>query len=141
MAVLDDFAASQTFRLLTTASPDRVWSVLTCPEQTIRYLHGMSVRSSWEPGASVRFIVGDHEATAGQVLCTARPHHLSYCVEDDSGPATYVTWLLRPVADGCVVRLQVSETDCGGTTEDELEDVWLPVVEALRGVLDGDQQS
>ncbi len=136
--MLDEFVASQTFRLLTPACPQLVWSALTCPERTARYLHRLSVHSSWRSGAPVRFVVDGHEATGGQVLCAQPPHRLSYAVEDGSGPATYVTWLIRPVGGGCVVRLQVSETDCGGTTEDELEDVWLPVVEALRVVLDPD---
>ncbi len=134
MAVLDDVVASQTFRLLTPAPAEAVWSALTCPQRTTRYLH-MSLRSSWRPGAPVQFVAGDRQVSSGQVLCLLPPNQLSYSIEDDSGATAYVTWLVRPVEAGCVVRLQVSETDCRGTTEDELEDVWLPVVEALRVVL------
>ncbi len=135
MAVLDDFVVSSTFRVLVPACADRVWSALTCPVQTGRFLHSLAVRSSWQPGATVTFWLDERVTASGQVLCAQRPRQLSYSVDDDSGTATYVTWQLRAVPDGCVVRLRVDETHGDATSEDELEDVWLPVVERLRAVL------
>lgn len=135
MAILDDFAASVTLRVLVPVCTDRVWSALTCPDRTGRFFHGLSVRSSWRPGAGVTLWRDEQMTAAGEVLSVQPPQHLSWSVEDDSGTATYVTWSLRPVPAGCVVRLQVDESPGDATAEDELEDVWLPVVEGLRTVL------
>ena len=65
---------------------------------------------------------------------------LSYVLDDDSGSATYLTWMLRPVADGCVLRLRIDETNCAGSvgsadSAEELEDVWLPVLDRLAAAL------
>lgn len=130
-----DLVASQAFRLLTQADPERVWAALVCPESTPRYLYGLAVTSSWAPGAAVTFTLPGYPAATGQVLCAQRPDRLSYTVEDPSGTTTYVTWTTRRTSGGCVVGLQVDETEGGGTTAEDLEDVWLPVIDGLRRVV------
>lgn len=131
-----DPVASQRFALATEAAPERVWSVLTCAETTTRYLHGMSLRSTWHEGAPVECCLPGRSSAFGQVLRARPPHHLSFTLEDDSGTASYVTWQVRALGDGSsVVRLHIDEVGDPPTGCDELEDVWLPVVEALREVL------
>ena len=127
-----DPVRSATFRLLTCADPAAVWSVLTCPSASPRYLHGLSVRTTWEPGAPVELTAAALPALAGEVLCVEPAQRLSLTVEDASGACTYLTWSLRPCDGGSVVRLQVEECD---STEDELEDVWLPVLDRLGALL------
>lgn len=126
-----DPVLTQTFRLLTPASPERVWGVLTCPETAPRYLPGLTPRTCWSSGAPVewRSAVG---AIPGQVLHADPPYRLTVTVEDDSGTCTYLTWQLRQSDDGTVLRLDVEETQAGS---EDLEDVWLPVVQRLGELL------
>jgi uncharacterized protein YndB with AHSA1/START domain len=131
-----DPVLSQTFRLLTCAEPERVWAALLCPERSPRYLHGLSVRTSWVPGAPVELELAGGPTLHGQVLRVDPPHLLSLTVEDvASGSCTYLTWTLRPSGGRTVVRLRVEEAHAASTSEEELEDVWLPVLERLGELL------
>lgn len=131
---VQDPVRSTVFRLLTPATPDAVWGWLTCPERSPQYLHGLSVRTTWEPGAPVHLTSATCGTLPGQVLRVEPPVRLSLTVEDACGTCTYLTWTLRDSAADTVLRLQVEE--CGGaTTDEELEDVWLPVLDRLRDLL------
>jgi uncharacterized protein YndB with AHSA1/START domain len=129
-----DPVLTQTFRLLTPASPERVWGALTCPQTAPSYLHGLSPRTCWSAGAAVAWEHAGSPAIPGEVLYADPPHRLSVTVEDGSGPCTYLTWQIRPTDEGTVLRLDVEESHPGddGT---ELEDVWLPVLRRLSDVL------
>jgi hypothetical protein len=60
---------------------------------------------------------------------------LSYQLQAGPGdPPVYLTWLLRPAPDGCVVRLEVDEPDTADSSQDA-EDVWLPVLATLQQLL------
>jgi hypothetical protein len=48
--------------------------------------------------------------------------------------ASYLTWLIRPAAGGCTIRLEIDEVDNADSREDA-EDVWLPVLAALQHLL------
>ena len=129
-----DPVLTATFRLLTAAGPDRVWAVLTCPATAPSYLHGLTPRTCWTAGAPVEW--QSHGAVIpGQVLHADPPYRLSVTVEDSSGTCTYLTWSVRACEDGTVVRLDVEESDVGGSCVIELEVVWLPVLERLGDVL------
>lgn len=135
MGVSDPVVRS-TFRLLTGASPSRVWAVLTCPATAPRYLHGLSPRTCFTPGAAVEWRSGESRPVIpGQVLRADPPYRLSLTVEDGSGTCTYLTWQVRESDDGTVVRLDVEESDAVGCCENDLEDVWLPVLQRLGDVL------
>jgi uncharacterized protein YndB with AHSA1/START domain len=125
---------SATFRLLTCAPVEVVWGCLICPTRSPRYLHGLAVHTSCQPGAAVT-LTADGCALSGEVLHAKAPERLSLTIEDDCGACTYLTWTLRPHADGTVVRLLVEECDDGGTSEDDLEDAWLPVLDRLGALL------
>jgi len=131
-----DPVLTQTFRLLTPAAPDAVWAVLTCPESAPSYLHGLTPRTCWSPGAPVEWAVAG-ATIPGQVLHADPPYRLSVTVEDSSGTTTYLTWTVRAgsdASDGTVVRLDVEEPG-GGSCEAELEDIWLPVLQRLGDLL------
>jgi hypothetical protein len=50
------------------------------------------------------------------------------------GPATFLTWQLRAVPCGTTLRPQVDEIE--GSSDDDAEDTWLPVLGALHALLD-----
>jgi uncharacterized protein YndB with AHSA1/START domain len=127
-----DPVQTATFRMRTGATPDQVWAVLTCPRTAPSYLHGLTPRTCWRPGAPVQWQAPGLGAIPGQVLHADPPYRLSLTVEDGSGTCTYLTWSVRGGEDATVVRLDVEERD---SCESELEDVWLPVLERLTEVL------
>src|SRR5689334_3023455 len=104
-----DPVLTQTFRLLTAASLERVWGALTCPETAAGYLHGLSPRTCWTTGAPVEWHGTAVGAIPGQVLHADPPYRLSVTVEDGSGTWTYLTWQVRSCEEGTVVRLDVEE--------------------------------
>jgi uncharacterized protein YndB with AHSA1/START domain len=131
-----DPVLTQTFRLLTPASPQRVWGALTCPLAAPTYLHGLSPATSWSAGDPVEWrLPATAGVVPGQVLHADPPYRLSVTLEDGSGTCTYLTWTVRACADGTVVRLDVEESDARATSDTELEDVWLPVLQRLGDVL------
>jgi uncharacterized protein YndB with AHSA1/START domain len=131
----DDVLRSATFRLLTSAPPEVVWGCLLCPTRTPRYLHGLAVTACWEAGQQVALTAGGCALT-GEVLHVRPLERLSLTVEDASGSCTYLTWTLRRhESGGTVVRLQVEECDSASTSEDDLEDAWLPVLDRLGTLL------
>lgn len=96
----------------TAAQPDQVWTALTRPELTARYLWGLAAESTWEPGAALW--LGSTDArhhVEGQVLRAERPHRLSYSLSaGDAHPATFVTWEIIATDCRARVRLTVEET-------------------------------
>ena len=131
-----DPVVTATFRLLTSASVQRVWGALTCPQTAPAYLHGLSPHTCFTPGAAVEWRAGEAEAVIpGQVLRADPPYRLSLTVEDGSGTCTYLTWHVREGDEGTVVRLDVAESDPTACSETDLEDVWLPALERLGQVL------
>ena len=130
-----DVMSGATFRLLTCAPPDAVWACLLCPTRSPRYLHGLTVNACWEAGERVALSAAGCDLT-GEVLHVRPQERLSLTVEDASGSCTYLTWSLRlHESGGTVVRLQVEECDDAGTSEEDLEDVWLPVLDRLGALL------
>jgi hypothetical protein len=49
-------------------------------------------------------------------------------------PPTFRTWQLRATPCGTTLRLQIDEIE--GSSDDDAEDTWLPVLAALRALLD-----
>jgi hypothetical protein len=62
-------------------------------------------------------------------------HQLSYLLQSGrDDPPTFLTWKLRTVPGGTMLRLQVDEIE--GSSDDDAEDTWLPVLAALHALLD-----
>lgn len=69
----------QVFVTIINASREAVWEALTTDRFTEQYWHGTRVRSSWQPGASVNFLVDDDEiGCTGEVLEMRLHEYLSY---------------------------------------------------------------
>ena len=124
--------ASEQFHAITTAQPERVWNALTATGSPLEYLHGMTVESDWRPGATVTMAFADQWRLTGEVLAAERPRRLAYTIDDPPGaPAVYVTWELRRVDDGTIIRLHVDEPWSLAANTDEIETAWLPVLSTL----------
>ncbi len=96
------------------------------------YLYGLAAHSTWVPGDRIEFRLGGRAEAIGWVLHARCHERLSYLLQAGQGdPPTFLTWLLRPVPGGCVVRLEVDEVGNADTPQ-EAENVWLPVLAALQ---------
>jgi uncharacterized protein YndB with AHSA1/START domain len=133
---------SHQFALVMAAEPAAVWSALTQGDLTRRYLNGLAAHSTWVPGARLTFRSGGEAAGSpaagqltGQVLRAEPPRRLSYLLQSGpQDPPTFLSWRLRAAAGGTTLRLQIDEID--GSSDDEAEDTWLPILAALRTLLD-----
>jgi hypothetical protein len=47
----------------------------------------------------------------GDVIAAELPRRLSYALDGGRGPASYITWEIRPVPTGSIVPLYVDEFD------------------------------
>lgn len=74
---------------LIAVSPEKVWRALTTAEFTCQYWHSTRVRSSWEVGSPVEFLVDNDEiGCAGEVLACDPPRELSYTWSFPRNPET-----------------------------------------------------
>jgi len=128
--------STHVFRFVTLAGPALVWSALT--DQQAGALYGMSLTitcepGKWEPGAALHLALTEEHMVIGTILFVAGPRRVSYSFDDPSGPTTYLTWEIRPTSTGSIVRLSVDDSE--GTTDEDAEAVWLPVVDRLQADL------
>jgi len=122
------------FAFATAACAGSVWSALTCADQTAAYLFGLEAHSAWGADTPVRFQTADGQSVTGRVLHVAEPHRLSYVLQSaPDDPAVYLTWQIRSIASGTVVRLLVDEIE--SVDEEDAEDTWLPILAALQALL------
>jgi hypothetical protein len=78
---------------------------------------------------------GPAQQLTGQGLRAVPPRRLSYLLRSGPcDPPTVLTWQLRTTAGGTTLRLQIDEIE--GSSDDDAEDTWLPVLAALRTVLE-----
>jgi uncharacterized protein YndB with AHSA1/START domain len=69
------------------------------------------------------------------VLRAEPPRQLSYLLRSGpEDPPTFLTWQLRATPGGTTVRLQIDEIE--GSSDEDAEDTWLPVLAALHALLD-----
>lgn len=97
----------QVFVQVIDASREAVWEALTSPEFTRQYWHCTRVRSSFEPGSTIDFIVESGETGCqGEILTAAEPEELSYTWQFPRNPLvkdelpSRVTFRLETIGDG-----------------------------------------
>lgn len=133
--------ATHVFQFTSPAPPAQVWGTITRPELTPRYLFGMTLDSSWQPGAPIvlRMPDGllDGGTLQGEVLAADEPHRLSYTLgAGETQPITFVTWEIvaadRQESD---VTLYVDETQAASDRDEEAVVLWGRITAALQTVL------
>ena len=129
-------APARQFACFTPVAPSAVWAALTATDQRSGYLYGWAACSSWESDAPVHFGTSDGYSLIGRVLHAEAPRRLSFVLQASADdPSVYLTWQLRQTAGGCVVRLQIDEVDDYASDDDEIENIWLPVLASLQALL------
>jgi len=121
------------FRFGSNRCPDSVWTALTTPAETRQFLFGIGLESMWELGSTITGWLAGFEVVLGEVLFVDVPNRLSYVLAaGPEQPEVYVTWEVRGCTTGAIVGLYVDEP---GTSADEVESSWQPVVTALQSLL------
>ncbi|HET6950131.1 MAG TPA: SRPBCC domain-containing protein [Acidimicrobiales bacterium] len=134
--------ATHRFGFATPAAPDDVWAALTDPERTPRWLNGLALESDWGEGSAVVLRHGPSVAVSGEVVAVVPGRRLSLALDGGFGPATYLTWTVRPGPGGAIVRLVVDDADPDPAEDGrDLEDAWLPVLARLQDVLAGERRA
>lgn len=118
------------FAFFSPAGPDRVWRALTDETSIREYLYGLPMSSDWTVNAAISVTVPDSPGLIGEVLCVQPDRRLSYLINAPDAPAVYLTWHIRSCEGGSICGLQIDEAD--PSTPAELEDIWLPVLDALQ---------
>lgn len=121
------------FAFFTPSAPDRVWRALTEETSIREYLYGLALSSEWTANAPISVTVPDSPGLIGEVLCVQPGRRLSYLISAPDAPAVYLTWHIRTCEGGSICSLQIDEADA--STPAELEDIWLPVLDALQRLL------
>ena len=68
-----------TYVSVINATPEQIWEALTSPEFTARYWHQTRVRSDFQLGSKIEFLVeGDLVGCDGEILTCDPPRELSY---------------------------------------------------------------
>jgi uncharacterized protein YndB with AHSA1/START domain len=129
--------ASELFRAVTSATPERVWDALTAAGSPLGYMLGMTIESDWQPGSTVTMTVSDQGRLTGEILSAEPPRRLSYTLGDRPGaPSAYVSWELRVADDVTIIRLYVDEPWPEPGAAEDLEIAWLRVLSGLVSYLE-----
>jgi uncharacterized protein YndB with AHSA1/START domain len=131
--------ATENFRCLICADPERVWEELTATGRPLEWLYGLVAESTWQSGAPVRIGVDQswEVAMVGEVLSVDRHRRLSFTLGDTpTDPSVFVTWELAGNANTTIVCLTIDETEPHRDTTHEIELAWLPVIQRLTTLLD-----
>jgi uncharacterized protein YndB with AHSA1/START domain len=129
--------ATEEFRSLICAEPERVWNELTSTGRPLEWLYGMVVESTWQNGAAVKVAIDQRRILVGEVLAADRPHRLSFTLGDTlTDPSVFITWDLARDTDTTIIRLTVDETQPHRDAAREMELAWLPLILRLTALLD-----
>lgn len=123
------------------ASPQRVWTALTEPEQIAAYMGGSRVETTWQVGSSITWS-GEYDGRAyqdkGEVLTYDEPHvlsvtHYSPLTGQDDRPENYHTVAYTLTAVGDITRLSLTQDGC--TDEAQAEQFsrnWQQILEGVK---------
>lgn len=140
MAIITDSVA-------LAATPEAVWSVLTQPEHTVKYMYNCTVNSTWEIDSPVIW-EGEYQGyqafQKGKVLSFIPNQTLSYSTFDPNIglpdiPESYihVTYALFPYHQSTILTV-INETFDGNTERlTHIEQVWQHVLSEISRIFNG----
>ena len=128
------------------ATPERVWSALTEPDQISAYMWESSVETTWEVGGPITWsgeMEGRPYEDKGEVLTYDEPHvlsttHYSPTMGKPDVPESYHTlvYTLTPTGDGTHLEL----TQDGNESDEQAEQFsqnWQQMLDGLKAHVEG----
>jgi uncharacterized protein YndB with AHSA1/START domain len=123
------------------ASPQRVWTALTQPEQIAEYMGGSRVETTWQAGSPITWR-GEYDGHAyqdkGEVLTYDEPHllsvtHYSPLMGQDDRPENYHTIVYTLTAVGDITRLSLAQDGCADEAQaEQFSRNWQQMLEGLK---------
>ena len=131
------------------ATPDEVWTAITDPDWTRRYLEGVAIETSLAPGSAVRYLRPDQSALSDGVVEIVEPGRrlvMTWTSLHDATtraePPSRIEWTLEPAtSDGSVTRVRVRHYDLGRSpaTWALAGPGWRLTLDALKTILETGQ--
>jgi uncharacterized protein YndB with AHSA1/START domain len=132
------------------ATPERVWSALTEPDQIAAYMFGSKVETSWEVGSPITWS-GEYEGRPyqdkGEVLTYDEPRvlsvtHYSPLLGQDDVPESYHTLVYtltrQGSGDDAVTHLDLNQDGCADEAEAErFSQNWQQMLDRLKAHVEG----
>lgn len=137
------------------ASADKVWDVLTNPEQTRKYMFGCEALSDYQPGSPLTWegnFGGQHMvAVKGHVVDIRPGEYLAYTVIDPNNtaiadvPENYLTVTYKLTENNGTTTLDVSQGDFSKVAEGEKRykdahnngEGWKPILVQIKAIAEG----
>jgi len=127
---------------IIAAPPEKVWQGLTTAEFTEQYWHTTRIRSNFQVGSPVEFLLDGEVCVRGKVLHADRPHELSYTWHFSQNPETRdeapsrVTFRLRGIPAGTELTVIHDQFESGSRTLEMVTQGWPYVIAGLKTLLE-----
>ncbi|MEZ5308554.1 MAG: SRPBCC family protein [Pyrinomonadaceae bacterium] len=141
--------ATNISRLAINASPERVWDVLTKPENVKLWQFGSLLETSWKVGEGIRFISeweGKTFEQWGTVLEYSSPETLRYSLFAPGPgrvdtPENYFEMIYRLMDENGHTKLEIIQEDNRpGAVQEDVQGEENPVLKALKDVAEDNLQ-
>jgi uncharacterized protein YndB with AHSA1/START domain len=129
-----------------SATPERVWTALTEPDQIAEYMYGSKVETSWEVGSPITWD-GEYEGRPyqdkGEVLTYDEPRvlsvtHYSPMMGQPDEPENYHTLVYTLTASDDGTHLELTQD--GNDSEEQAEQFsknWQDMLDGLKKLVEG----
>ncbi len=132
------------------ATPERVWSALTEPEQISQYMYGSRVETTWQVGSPITWsgeMEGRPYQDKGEVLTYDEPHvlavtHYSPTMGKPDEPENYhnLVYTLTATGSGDDTVTHLELTQDGNESEEQAEQFsqnWQSMLDGLKAQVEG----
>jgi uncharacterized protein YndB with AHSA1/START domain len=143
--VLEDTIMKPThvYHTFIRTTPEKLWKALTDGAISQQYYYGTRVESTWEPGATYRYLQPDGTPMIeGKVLeyrpfeRLAKTFNPLWVDEADRGEPTTVTFEIEPMGDVCKLTLTHEGLTPGMPLTEGLQRGWAQIMSSMKTLLE-----
>ncbi|MCZ6710209.1 MAG: SRPBCC family protein [Gammaproteobacteria bacterium] len=124
------------------ASAAQVWEALTSAEFTRQYFHATSIESTWEVGATVRYLSANGTAVEGEVLeivpgeLLSISWHVLYDEDAAKETASRVTFSIEALNDQTKLRIVHDSFPAASVVFENIAQGWPWIIASLKTLLE-----